>query len=76
MDKDEVIALVRFADTAGQKELVGKRHELATLVAILTHGSDAWIDARYALRIIEEEMVARAVLPPETLRKYRKKARR
>lgn len=60
LDKEDVKAEYRFAETASDQELARRAIGLSRLVGTLPSGSEARRDARFCLRIAEEELAARA----------------
>ena len=58
MDKTELKGFFRFVDEATDKELQSKRSALLQLLSVLTEDA-VRDDARYLIRLIEEELLSR-----------------
>ena len=61
MNKRVVRTFLRWLDTATEAEIETRREAFLDALTQF-HGQDAWADLRLGLRLIEEELVARADL--------------
>lgn len=58
LEKDEVVALRRFAETASDRQLSEKVGSVANLLGVTPHGEESR-DLRYILNLLREEQTAR-----------------
>ena len=60
LDHDEIRAFRRFLNTANRKELAKKRSIIERMTELVTQGSEEARDLRFMLRLLREELGARA----------------
>jgi hypothetical protein len=60
LDHDEIRAFRRFLNTASRSELADKRSSIDRMLGLVTQGTEEARDLRFMLRLLREELGARA----------------